>query len=73
MNPCPSCPILCSCTRKHDHPKTCTHRPAQIGTNLSNGFANLAQHRIAIVETAMPKPEIVRELRLRIEVCGECQ
>ena len=70
--PCPSCPILPSCTRKYEAPQSCTWKPAALRTNLSTGFADLAKHRIAIVESKMPRKDVVGELRLRIEMCGGC-
>jgi hypothetical protein len=66
------CPIVLSCKRKHTHPQECYHRPAQIGTNLSNGFAMIGTKRIAISESVLQKGRDVAELRLRIGVCGEC-
>ena len=67
---CPTCPIYLSCQRKFENPQSCTWKPAALRTNLSTGFADIARHRIAIVESKMPRKNVVGELRLRIEMCG---
>ena len=70
--PCLGCPILPSCEKQHENPG-CENRPfILVRHNLSNGFVDIARHRIAIVESKMPRKDVVGELRLRIEMCGGC-
>lgn len=66
------CPIILSCKRKFESPKECYHKPAQIGTNLSNAISNVGRRGILIVEGPIGKCRDVEELRLRIGVCWGC-
>jgi hypothetical protein len=70
---CKDCPIILSCQHKYTKPTRCLHKPAQIGTNLSNVISNLGRRRIAMstgggCDTALNK--IANdERKLRIGLC----